>query len=415
VRDQVIVDMRLVRGELTVEIGRQQEPYAATRRGLRVSGAADLLHRGDVLLSSGDPAGARAAYLDVLQTAPGHPDLLLELAEIDLAEGSRAESCLSFLEELDKSPIQPLSRESTVRRHLTWSRALVASGRQDAARESLAAAQSLEVDGIMAALFACDLSESVKGDARRSELLDEAVARAPLLPRARRMHFDFSLSRGDQSAAARDAEQLEAACTSAEERALVCISLAEAYMEAGYPDQTERWLRRGLRFRPDDARLQLRLAWGLAQTKQPLRAAELLTAALHTLGAQREGLTALEHVPTSALEELSTLQGQAHFQLAELLVEVNDDLPSALAHLSSVPSRSALAAKARVLESELFHRMGRLSERDRVLGRLLEAVELGWIPAQDVREQKERLLNLLSLEPESATTRSLHRVLAEPV
>jgi hypothetical protein len=145
----------------------------------------------------------------------------------------------------------------------------------------------------------------------------------------------------------------------------------------------------------------LRLAECLIDGGENIRAAELLQAAIRRMVDEGAGLEQSRagdernHVANPERSEMvREMLSEARFVLGQLLLRDQDDVSSALTHLSAVETRSSVGVAARLLEAEIHHRRGQFSTRDRVLGRLLEAAEMRWI---DLSESVNELISCLKI------------------
>ncbi len=359
--------------------------------------------RADDLLAQSDTPAARAAFLESLDLAVGEPQILQELAEIDLCDGGRAESALSFLQEC--VPGAALSERTSTedsaidaRFELLVGRALLGTGRKDIAKEALTRALSLEPNGVFAAFCACQLLALEPDVEERGRLLDHAVSRAPFLEPARWLRFQHVLKRKQWRIALSDAEQIEAAQSTTSERCATCLRLGAAFLEHEQIDSAGQWLKRALRLCPDQPEVQAELARYFVKMGEPLRAAELMQSALRLWDVALE--EASEELDTdrlaSALELVRDKKMGVHFQLALLLKELGSESAQILGHLRRVDSRSTCGAAARIVEAEIYQSASRETERDQALMRIFEAAELGWIDLNDYKQRIEKLLVPLS-------------------
>ncbi len=407
-------------GCLRLTLGSTREPFPAGRRALRVAGLADFTQRADDLLAGSDTPGARAAFLESLDLAVGEPQILQELAEIDLCDGGRAESALSFLQEsvLGAALSERASMgdsASDARFELLVGRALLGTGRKDAAKESLARALSLEPNGVFAAFSACQLLSLEPDAAERGRLLDQAVSRAPFLESVRWLRFQHVLKRKQWRIAVADAEQIEAAQSTTSERCAACLRLGVAFLEHEQVDFAGKWLKRALRLCPDQPEVQADLARYFVTMGEPLRAAELMQSALRLWEAALEEASEESDTDRLApgLELMREKKMGVHFQLALLLKELGSESAQILGHLRRVDSRSNCGAAARIVEAEIYHAALRETERDQALLRIFEAAELGWIELNSYKQRIETLLLPLRQGPQSALLEFAQRVLKE--
>jgi cellulose synthase operon protein C len=410
VKGQVVRSMTFNQGQVEILLGtREQGFFGAGRRGLFASGAADFLADADEQLSGGnDTTLARQRYIEALERAPGHPDALLSLAELDLAAGDRGESTLSFLHELEGTALD-VSRQAEARRCLALARGLNATGRRKLALETQERYLEIESDPILSALASVALAKLVESTEMARKILDRAIARAPSLAIPRRERFAVALRSGDSRTALSDAEHLEATEPELEAKVAVCLWAGGAFAEHGLQGDAQRWLQRALRLDPDHPIAMLRLAESLAKTGEMLRAAELLQAAIRKL-LPEVGDAAVE--PSAVSEHLTS----ARYLLAKILLMENHNVPIALGHLSSIETRLSVGLEARLMEADVHNRRGDVVSRDRAISRLLEAVEMGWVDLQPKEQQLRDLVREIENDP--ATDRSLiefaARVLSAP-
>lgn len=399
VDDQVISAVTYDVGEIRLTLGQRGEPLSAGRRALWVAAAVDFLRAADEALGGGDLPRARQAYLDLLERAPGHPEALQALAELDLAAGSRGESALSFLQELEGTLGERLSPLSFSRHRLALARALEMTGRQQLVFETLTAALSREGDAVVQALLGLELARLEETAAGKRSRLDSALSRAPFLRTLRWERFELAIQADDFRVATSDAEHLEASEATALARAHVCHRVGESFRSVGRLDDAYRWLRRALRLSPDDPIVMMALARCLIDRNEALRAAELLQSSVgRMLDANivgNDGENRRDFAETTNPERNETVRetlSEARFLLGQLLVSERIDLSAALLQLASVETRSSVGVAARIMEAEILHEHSRFSQRDRAIARLFEAGEMRWV---DLREHATKLSGLL--------------------
>jgi cellulose synthase operon protein C len=319
---------------------------ADTARALEL---ARLTTEADEALARGDIEDARARFMAVLEHAPRHPEVVRTVAEIDhLAEG-RAEAPLSMLaESLSVSEFGAVGAEL-----------LAVVGDLEGARHALRTATDGEPYGPIAALGWVRLAELSPSVPRALEALDEAVARAPALARARFARLAARLSVGDVGGALADAEHLEAAASGSRARYAVCRQAADALLSQGFVRDAGRLFERALRYVPDDAEATAGLARSFLELGKIDRAAGLLERAIH-LGARAAG------APPEALVDLG-----------RLLAERYGDLPGGIARVREVPAGTSRAALARYLEATWRARLGDLAGAALAYGRLRDMLTLG--------------------------------------
>ncbi|HSC89182.1 MAG TPA: hypothetical protein VLC09_17995 [Polyangiaceae bacterium] len=350
---QVVERVEVSAGEVRLVLDSASEPLGVGRRGLRLAGLAELARRADEALGRGDRVEARRGYLEALELAPRHPELLASLVTLDLAEPGRAEAALSLLDEPRQEPEPWAALWASLE-----SRALALTGRAEAARESAQRAAGSELDPLLAALRFTQLALGAE-EARQPEWLERALGRSPSFRAARRLRFAWRARHGELRQALADAEHLDASAADAAERSRIAVEVAEELGAAGYRSESASWLKRALRQDPDNALVKLRLAQ-----------------ALHAGG---ELLRAIELVQSFDGRDDEWLREERDFSLALWLMEGNVDSSRALSLLRAIGSRSERGASARVLEGQWAARLGETAVRLRAHGRLLEAIEIGWI------------------------------------
>lgn len=410
---QTVQEVSAERGSLTLTLGLRSEPISFGRRALLATGLADFVSNADELLSSGDSEGARKSYLEALESAEGHPGILLELSELDLAAGTRAESALSFLGELESRWGTEVSTEWRCRFELALGRALSLTGREESAFEALQRAFQIESDGAFAAVLAIELSVGSQEPTRKRAFLDWGVGRAPFHQGVRLARFYEALKQGELEVALADGDRIEAMASAVDDRARKCVQIGRALSEHGHPEWGRRWLTRALRLTPDDPTTLLALAEALRSVGKPLRAAELLQITLrhledHLAAELDEG----ETLPLQKLRVQDALsqRARARYELATLLVELEVEPSQALGLLSGVDTRSEHGVSARILEAEVHNGAGRELSRDRVLSRLLEGIELGWVDLETLSKSAERFDRLMRTTQDQSLVRFAERV-----
>jgi tetratricopeptide (TPR) repeat protein len=410
------------------------EPFGAGPRALRVAAAADFLREADDFQAADEPERARAAYLDALQAAPGHSEILQELAELDLVSGERSESALSFLREVDLKMGENAPAGGASRLSLSLAAALSKTGRGQLAYEEEQRALRHEPDAVLAALLGCSIAERHTKEAEQRSFLDAAVGRAPFLRRPRQLRLEHSLRRGDLHTACADAEQLEASQSHTAGRAEICLRSGAEFLAHGHRAIAELWLVRALRLFPDDPEIMALLSECYEESGQTLRAAELLSALLRQLAGLLatssdevgETFSSLVRASAPVLARLALplsvsdrlrlldLETRSRLRLARALLKECDDVAGALALVSLIDTRSTVGAEARMLEAELHVRSGSCDRRDRAMARLLEAVEMGWVALQEREPQLRAMLLAAKADADPALLAFAARVLGDP-
>jgi cellulose synthase operon protein C len=339
-------------GELVlVDLDAAFPPAAVPDEVVRAVELAMLTARADDALSRGELDGAREGYVSALERAPRHPEIARLVAEIDALSGGRAEAALSMLTES-----MPASQSGAVGAAL-----LARIGDLDGAVSAVAHATRDEEYAPLASLLWCQQAEYEKDAHARLRALDEAVARCPGLPSARRLRFDARLSCGDVQGALADAEHLEASMAGSVARHDVCRALAGRLLELGYQRDAGRLFERALRYVPDDAAATAGLGRALVESGRTKRAVALLERAI-SLG-----------------EAAGTPQADALLDLAKILAKMGD-LPQAIARVRQVTAASQRLVEARALEATWREQLGDLSGATVAYGRLRETIELAAPP-----------------------------------
>jgi tetratricopeptide (TPR) repeat protein len=332
-----------------VELDSEFLPPILTPEATRELELALLVADADALLSQGELDRAREKYVDALERAPRHPELVRLIADIDGAVGGRGEAALGLLVET-----LPAQRSGLVGAEL-----LAQVGDLASAREALREALRDEPFSPLAALALCRLSSLEPHPADRRAALDQAVARAPSLVAPRFARFLARLELGDTRGALADAEHLEAVHTGARARHEACRRAARALLDHGYISDAGRMFERALRYVPDDAAATAGLARALIESGRKERAVTLLERAIE-LGERR-----------------GRPDADALLDLAKLLADVFSDLPQAVARVRGVDASSERLVEARRLEGLWRSRLGDIPGASLAYGRMREAIELG--------------------------------------
>jgi tetratricopeptide (TPR) repeat protein len=334
--------------ETRVELDATFGPAELSAAGIRSLELAALAHAGDEALVRGAADEARSAYLDALERAPRHPELVRLVADIDLQVAERAEAALGMVVES-----MPATNAGLTGAELLWR-----LGDFDGARQALSDAAQAEPFAPLAALLWSRLAERDPSPIERRAALDHAVAIAPglELPRARR--FAGRLERGDSEGALADAEHLEAMTRGARGKHEKNLRSARAFFAAGFVREARRCFERALRYAPDDARATA----GLARA--------LLEAGL------RERATALLARAVALSERSGQPDADALIDLAQVLASDLKDLPQAIARVRQVPASSARHVEARRMEARWRADLGDIAGASLVYGRMREAIEL---------------------------------------
>jgi len=296
---------------------------------VRAQQIAAMLREGDDALVAGNLDGARAAYLELLERAPRHVEIVRRIAEIDARVPGREEAALATLAEAAEA-----NSGKDEARHVDLIRGqlLGRTGALEDAAACFGRAAETEIAPILASR-ACELAAGTARDPREAvRWLDRAVALAPRSTAARWARVDVQLLLGRPQDSIVDVEQLEALARGGRRKYEVALRAGRAWQTAGLHSSARSLFERALRHAPDDAQALAGLGTALARTGAAARGATLLARALDIARARGD-----PSAPT-ALELARTLADGLH------------DLPTAIAQAASISSDAAEAPIARGLE-----------------------------------------------------------------
>jgi len=322
-------------------------PVVATPRIASAVELAALVAESEQALSAGNVELARRGYLTALAAAPRHPELTRRLAALDVAVGDRAEAALSTL----TTALSPMDAGAL------GAQLLAATGDRDGACAAMRRAAEQEPYGPLAALCWLEVGKLERDEVASTAALDEAIARAPGLAMIRWRRLEQRLRAGQLGAAQADVEHLEAQAVSAATRHAVMRRAADWFLAHRALDEAVEAYERALRYAPDSV---IAVA-GLARS-------------LGALGYHRRALELSSRAVALAERSHRSAHGIA-LQLAQLLVEVADDRPAAIARVRAVPGFVAASFEARRLEARWRAEMGDLSGASEALARLADAVD----------------------------------------
>lgn len=286
----------------------------------------DALYRGELDL-------ARERALGVLSRAPRHPEACLRLADVDRALGDRADAALAMLREAEgaDSPARSVLRADLQ----------AAIGDRDVAANAFSSAGEDDPAPLFAAR-AFEMAASLAHDPQVAGLLlDRAVARAPMLARARFSRLENRLAVGRLDDAFADAEELEAQAKGVRARHDVWRRAADAFLEAGLRNKAGALYERSLRFMPDDPRALAGLGRALLAQGKVGRGLRLLAQAVEAFPAKASGD-----------------RDRAVVDLARAIATALDDKPTAVSRLESIADGSPAGDEARALEANLRAELG---------------------------------------------------------
>jgi hypothetical protein len=322
-------------------------PARLSDRALSALELAELVGDADAFARGGEDDRARRRYLEVLERAPRHPEIVKRLAALDAAHPDRAEAALATL----------VDGFVAVDAGALGGELLAAVGDVDGAATAFARAATDEPYGPLASLAwlrAAALTEDLD---RQRRALDEAVTRAPALAAARWARLDARLALGDLRGAKADAEHLEAAAAGARVRHEAVARAADAFARRGYAAEATGLYERALRYAPDSVDAVAGLARALLASGQDRRAMDLLARAA----------------------ALAARQGRAEhgvvIELSRALAEVARDLPAAIARAVSVPPDAPEGLPARGLEGRYRAALGDRAGASLAFARLRDGVE----------------------------------------
>ncbi len=378
VQDQVVHEVTVASGSLRLVLGLNEEPFLSGRRALGAGAVASFLNSADSLLAQGKLTDARALYLEALSSAPGHPEALLQLADLDALGGTSSEAALSFLQELDGSLSSTTGGATRLRYYLILERVLDQMNKKDSAREALFKAGDYEADALVLSWISMKKSDWASTSSLKVKYLDEALQFAPYSPRPREKRFLLAVAQGHWAEANRDAERLEAFKNSSEEKSHLARWIGETFVEYGHLELAQSWHRRALRFSPTNRKNIGTLARVLALSGELHRAAELYQRALELANGVKDPLAHNEQT----IEEIT----EYRLSLALIFSQSRGEQFQSLALLSSIESRGANGAKGRLMEAIILEQSERPEQSIHALTRLLEAIELGWISVDEARQ-----------------------------
>jgi tetratricopeptide (TPR) repeat protein len=304
---------------------------------VRAQQIAAMLREGDDALVAGNPDGARAAYLGLLERAPGHAEIVRRIAEIDARVPGREEAALAMLADAGEAHS---GTDAASHRDLIRGQLLGRTGSLGDATACFGHAADLEVAPVLASR-ACELAARAARDPQEAvRWLDRAVALAPRAVGARWARVNAQLSLGRPQYAIADVEQLEALARGGRRKHDIALRAGRAWQAVGLHSSARPLFERALRHAPDDAQALAGLGTALARAGAAARGATLLARALEIAQARGES-----SAPTA-------------LELARTLADGLNDLPTAIAQAASISSDTAEAPIARGLEGRWRAKIG---------------------------------------------------------
>ncbi len=323
-------------GTWLLHASRGADPAAPTEEALRSREIATLLAPADDALVGGDLAAARTQYLEVLERAPRHGEVAARMVDIDVRMPARAEAALATL-------VEARVRGDGGGSGIVAGELLAQVGDMDAALASFERAGTSERAPALAAR-AFELAARVTRDAEAAaHWLDRALARSPRSIAARWARVEARLALGRFEDALADVEHLEALARGVRGKYAVWVRAGEAWHAAGLAAHTGAIFERALRYAPDEPGALVGLGVALLGDGREARGVALLDRALHVARSRGEA------------------DAPILLALARGLAESLDDLPTAIAHVSTIPATAVEALVARGLEGRWRARLGDLA------------------------------------------------------
>jgi tetratricopeptide (TPR) repeat protein len=325
-------------------------PAVSSPEALRAREVALLLREADDALVRGVESEARSLYVDALARAPRHPEITRRIVEIDVRAGGREESALALLVEARfPVPGSPDARFGTLPGEL-----LLGVGDSAAALASLERAGDTEPAPALAARAYEMAARQAQDPEAAARWLDRGVARAPGSSSARWLRVTRRLALGRLEDALADVEHLEAMARGGRVRHAVWLRAGRAWHEAGLSSHASPLFERALRFVPDEPRALAGLGAALVGEGRTERGVAVLERALEVADARGEATAGIL------------------LDLGRALAEKLDDVPTAVARVSAIPSDAVEALLARGLEGRWRARLGDLAGAALSFARLRE-------------------------------------------
>ncbi len=338
---------------IRVELDTHNHECALEPSVIRALEFAELATAADDALIRGDLEKARDEYIRALERAPRHRELVLTIAELDIAVGGREHAAMGLVSET--MPAITAGRVGGELFELLGDNASAAEAYDSAARS--------ESYPPLRALLLLKKAKLEVGPVGQGRALDEAVAAAPSLAAVRWARFEIRANRGDMDGALADAQYLETCTSGSSAKFEICRRCGNVMLEAGLSQQAARFFERALRYRPDSCAAALGLAQAFVAVGSPLRAITLLERAL------------------SKSELPGQVEPASQLLLAQLLAKETSDLPQGIARVRQIPSNAQVAAEARHCEGRWRRLLGDVVGASLAWARMRELVELGQCPA----------------------------------
>jgi tetratricopeptide (TPR) repeat protein len=348
----------------------QGAPAAPTQAARRAQELAVMLRGADDLLVAGDLNRARAAYMEALERAPRHPEIVQRVADIDARMSGREEAVLALMSETaEPSGSCPFG--------ITRSELLARIGQTDDALASFGRAATAEPAPALAARL-CELAAAHAQSPEDAEAwLDRALATCPGIATARWARAQSRLLLGRTADALSDVQHLDAVSHGDQSRYDVWVHAGKAWQAAGLQAQAVGLFERALLHVPDDPEALGGLGTALVESGAAARGTSLLARAIELALDKRK--------PAGAFL----------LDLARALADRLGDLPTAIARVSAVPREAPEAILARGLEGRWRHRLGDVAGASLAFGQMREmasSLALGSLPSEPPGGELDELL-----------------------
>jgi tetratricopeptide (TPR) repeat protein len=320
----------------TFRANRDGSPSDPTQDSRRAQELARLLRRADDMLVAGDPGRARTAYLEALERAPRHQEIVQRIADIDARVLGREEAVLGLMTECATSSgaCPFVVTRSVLLARVGQSRAALASFEQAVADEPAPA---------LAARL-CEQAAANSHDPEATESwLDRALAASPRNAAARWSRALNRLRLGRASDALGDVQHLDALSHHDRDKHDIWVRAGKAWQGAGLHSQAASLFERALLYVPDEPEALAGLGAALVETGAVARGSSLLSRAFD--------LASERHQASAAIL----------LHLARALAERLGDLPAAIARVACIPREAPEAILARGLEGRWRAQVGDLA------------------------------------------------------
>jgi tetratricopeptide (TPR) repeat protein len=298
---------------------------------IRARDLAERVRAADDALVAGSVERARALYLEALERSPRQPEIASRIADIDARDPGRAEAALALV-------VESLATGEATASGLALGELRMRVG--DVAGAVAAFERSGETETVpVVASKAFELAARAVGDVEAaSRQLDLAIAHGPRGTTARWMRVRTRLAMGRLEEALADAEHLEALAEGNQAKCSVWMRAGRMWTEAQLAGHAGPLFERALLYAPEDVDAIAGLGAALVRSGGVPRGAALLVQALESASGPRTAAIALE--------------------LGRVFAERLDDLPAAVAYVSSIPGDAREAPLARGLEGRWRAELG---------------------------------------------------------